>query len=186
MSHDKYFQWYSYVRNPDEIFDRMMAQKDNIFFTRTVTMYDKKITVKRMSSIFANTKEIGETFYDMNVLDWDVCPDVKKLRDKLSKKFDVPFDYCLAHLYPDGNASIAWHNDKEALNTPVASISLGATRKFRLRELGYRVGWEYEIPLESGDLLWMTKKCQRKYEHHVPVEKKVTKPRINLTFRVME
>jgi len=81
---------------------------------------------------------------------------------------------------------ISWHNDKEALNTPVASISLGATRLFRFRDIKETKGWEYELNLKSGDLVYMKEGCQRKYKHAVPVQKKVKDPRINLTFRQFE
>ena len=41
----------------------------------------------------------------------------------------VEFDYCLVNLYRDGNDYINFHADNEAKDI-IASISLGATRKY--------------------------------------------------------
>ncbi len=92
-------------------------------------------------------------------------------------------------MYRNGLDTIGWHNDKEALNTPVVSISLGATRKFRFRKIKdkegkiNKVGYEKELLLKSGDCLFMKDSCQKIYKHCVPTEKTVKAPRINLTFR---
>lgn len=101
------------------------------------------------------------------------------------------YDYVLVHIYKTGTASIGWHRDMEAINSSVASVSLGTTRKFRLKKLERKTGWDYEYQLQDGDLIWMhgpqpTKNllsCQTEYLHCVPVESKIKTPRINLTFR---
>lgn len=101
------------------------------------------------------------------------------------------YDYVLVHVYPDGLSSIAFHSDNEALGSSVASVSLGATRKFRFRTIGRTKGWDHEILLNDGDLVVMhgpdpiigRPSCQKIYQHSVPVEKKVKSARINMTFR---
>ena len=118
---------------------------------------------------------------------------IKSVRTKIEKYTQQIFDYVLVHIYKAGS-NIAWHNDSEALNSIIASVSLGATRKFRLKEMGKKTGWDYEISLSDGDLIvmWGPNKtnngigCQQKYLHTVPVEKKVKDIRINLTFRQLE
>lgn len=126
---------------------------------------------------------------------WTDAPDILvEICNLVEDYTKFSYDYVLVHIYTSGKASIAWHNDKEALNSAVTSVSLGATRKFRLKELGRRVGWDVEISLENGDLLWMhgpdtdtgRPSCQRVYCHTVPVEKNINEPRINLTFRQYE
>lgn len=146
--------------------------------------------LKRSSCTFAKSiKNVGDakaTLFSYNQLtsyEWEKSPIIKSIKDTLEKEFGTYFDYCLAHYYPTGSSSIAWHNDKEALETDVISVSFGATRKFRFRKMGDTKGYCKEFNLSSGDLLHMLNGCQKIYEHTVPVEKKVTEPRINLTFR---
>ena len=63
----------------------------------------------------------------------------------------------------------------------VASISLGATRRFRLREREGR--GSCGIDLEHGSLLVMSGATQRNWLHAVPPTARTVGPRINLTFR---
>ncbi len=105
------------------------------------------------------------------------------IKNLLENDFNCKFNYCLSHLYRNGDDKIDRHSDKEALNNPIASLSFGATRKFRFQRKGVTSGWEKEFELNGGDLLIMKVGCQQIYEHWIPVEKKVKEPRINLTFR---
>jgi len=116
---------------------------------------------------------------------WDNAPiGLNQLKIWLEDLFGLTFNYCLAHIYRNGEDKIDRHNDKEAMNTPIVSVSLGATRKFRFQRIGVSVGYEKEFILRGGDVLLMKIGCQHVYEHWVPIEKKVTQPRINLTFRI--
>lgn len=122
--------------------------------------------------------------YDIKKYPCDQLLDsISEIRTIVEKETGYIYDYVLVHIYEDGDASIAYHNDKEALSTMIASVSLGATRKFRFREIGRKAGYDYELNLSSGDMVLMHIGCQQKYFHSVPVEKKVKTPRINLTFR---
>jgi alkylated DNA repair dioxygenase AlkB len=124
--------------------------------------------------------------------EWNDAPTIIHEICKLVEDYThEQYDYVLVHIYKDGNSSINYHYDSEALNSSVASVSLGATRKFRLKTKDRKTGWDHEILLNDGDLLWMhgpdpkigRLSCQQVYLHCVPVEKKVKNPRINLTFR---
>ncbi len=123
---------------------------------------------------------------------WSDAPSILVEICKLVEQYtNEIYDYVLVHIYTSGQAGISWHNDSEALDSSVASVSLGATRKFRLKTIGRKKGWDTEISLTNGDLVWMhgpdpksgRLSCQRVYQHTVPVEKKIKEPRINLTFR---
>ena len=63
----------------------------------------------------------------------------------------------------------------------IASISLGAARKFRFRSATKEKIWEEK--LLSGSLVWMKPGCQEYLQHEVPKQINVMEPRINLTFR---
>ena len=68
----------------------------------------------------------------------------------------MAFNSCLANLYRDGTDSMGFHSDDEPELGPeptIASISLGARRRFVLRHRATRERWTWE--LGAGDLLVM-------------------------------
>jgi len=80
---------------------------------------------------------------------------------------------------------MGWHADDEPeidQTQPIGSLSLGASRDFLLR---HRVKRDYRIalPLSDGDLLIMHPGCQQNWMHSVPQRRRISTPRINLTFR---
>ena len=154
---------------------------------------------KRKSCVFVgihdnNSDDIFE-YGKIPTYRWSDAPGIIHEICKLSEQYTKEnYDYVLVHIYPNGTAGINWHNDSEAMNSSIASISLGATRKFRLKKIGRKTGWDTELYLNDGDMIWMhgpdpitgRLSCQEIYLHTVPVEKKVEGPRINLTFRQYE
>jgi hypothetical protein len=97
----------------------------------------------------------------------------------------VTFNVCLLNFYEDGQQRIGWHSDREELgrDTPIASISLGATRTFLLRAKQDGVRDRSRMELTSGSLVVMENICQLLYLHSIPKQNDVTGGRINLTFR---
>lgn len=105
----------------------------------------------------------------------------------LARLTNVHFNYALCQLYPDGEAGIGWHADKErdlVAGTPIASLSLGAERDFHVR-LGSKGPTVLSVRLGHGSLLVMGGATQRHYQHRVPTSARCRVPRINLTFRVI-
>ena len=95
------------------------------------------------------------------------------------------FNSVLANLYRDGNDTMGWHADDEpelGIQPIIASLSLGATRKFVLKSRGPD-GDKLELELPHGSLLVMRGDTQRNYKHSLPRTKKAAGERINLTFR---
>jgi alkylated DNA repair dioxygenase AlkB len=138
----------------------------------------------RKSCLFGKNSSDDGSGYSVSSYTWEQAPKcLSEIRDKAEKITGHSLDYCLVHLYQDGNSTIGWHNDEEALDSPVVSVSLGASRKFRFKKLGQTSGYTYQYILNSGDILVMKDTCQRKWLHTVPTESTVSKPRINLTFR---
>ena len=150
-----------------------------------------KFSSKRISCVVGNGKfnDARSDYFNYDNLpsySWDDLPIVKSIKEQVEKKLDTEYDYCLCHIYRNGKDTLGYHADKEALETDVASVSFGATRKFRFRKMGETSGYEAQYELKSGDLLHMLPGCQRKYKHSVPPQTTVEKPRINLTFRKLE
>jgi len=91
----------------------------------------------------------------------------------------------LLNLYRDGRDSMGFHADDEpelGENPLIASVSLGATRRFELRPKRGKVP-PIALALEHGSLLVMGGTCQHLFRHGVPKQRQQVGPRINLTFR---
>ncbi len=97
----------------------------------------------------------------------------------------VEFNVCLLNFYEDGQQRIGWHSDREEIgrDTPIASVSLGATRSFLVRAKQDGVRDRVKLELSSGSMVLMENICQHLYLHSIPKQSEVTGGRINLTFR---
>ncbi len=107
-----------------------------------------------------------------------------ELRQRLERSLGARFNSVLANAYRDGQDSMGWHADDEPELGPrplIASISLGATRRFLIRERGR--SRSSGLDLETGSLLVMKGDCQSTYRHCVPKTRKPAGLRINLTYR---
>jgi alkylated DNA repair dioxygenase AlkB len=92
------------------------------------------------------------------------------------------YNYCLLNRYRNGADSVAWHADNEPEMGPViGSLSLGATRTFRIRHNTSREIRAFT--LEHGTLIIMSRTMQQFWKHEVPKTKEIVGERINLTFR---
>ncbi len=106
------------------------------------------------------------------------------IRNRCAEVTNATFNSVLVNFYRNGQDGLGWHSDNEACNGPeptIASVSLGATRRFDMRHR--KTGETIKIQLESGSLLVMAGKSQHCWVHQVAKTKRVHEPRINLTFR---
>lgn len=111
-------------------------------------------------------------------------PALIELRALCESLADARFNSVLANLYRTGSDSMGWHADDEPELGPhpvIASLSLGATRRFRLRHRLTRETVSIDLP--AGSLLVMRGPCQEHWQHSLPKTAREVGPRINLTFR---
>lgn len=97
---------------------------------------------------------------------------------------DANFNSCLLNYYPSGEDGMGYHADdeRELGEQPIiASLSLGATRKFVFKHK--KTQDKVELYLESGQLIVMHGETQNFWKHSITKTKKVTTGRISLTFR---
>lgn len=109
------------------------------------------------------------------------------LKTKIEEKTGEKFNSCLLNLYHDGGEGMACHSDAEKdlkKNGAIASLTLGAERKFSFKHK--TSGEKIDLFLEHGSLLIMKDQTQTYWLHRLPPTKKITTPRINLTFRMIE
>jgi alkylated DNA repair dioxygenase AlkB len=113
------------------------------------------------------------------------------LRPRIEQACGARFNSVLANLYRDGNDAMGWHSDDEPELGPrpvIASLSLGAERRFRFRRRRARgepaqPGDTFDLLLPHGGLLRMAGDTQQRYRHELPRMRPLAEARINLTFR---
>jgi alkylated DNA repair dioxygenase AlkB len=121
-------------------------------------------------------------------------PSLLTLRQRVEQACGARFNSVLANRYRDGADSMGWHSDDEpelGQQPVIASLSLGATRRFRLRRRlprGTRAmpSDTLDLRLTHGSLLCMAGATQHLYQHDLPKSAAVIAPRINLTFRLIQ
>ena len=92
------------------------------------------------------------------------------------------YNYCLLNRYRSGSDSMGWHADDEPeMGNVIGSLSLGATRKFRIRHNITRKTQTFLAG--NGTLIIMAGTMQQHWQHEVPKTKLNVGERINLTFR---
>ena len=112
-------------------------------------------------------------------------PALDEVRERLYREAGIGFNSVLLNRYRDGRDAMGWHSDDEAELGPepvIASLSLGATRRFVLKHRG-EPSCRLALELEHGSLLLMSRATQRNYRHALPRTAKAVGERINLTFR---
>jgi len=117
-------------------------------------------------------------------------PTLQQLRAQVENATGATFNSVLLNLYRSGQDSMGWHADNEPELGPlpvIASLSLGATRRFRLRprDARHTPHAPLSLDLPSGSLLVMRGPTQQQWLHAVPKTARPTVPRLNLTFRLI-
>ena len=113
-----------------------------------------------------------------------LTPAVHEVLERVSARAGVEFNHVLLNRYRD---SMGWHADDEpelGEAPPIATLSLGASRRFRLKaRRGGSSAERLEFQLGSGSLLLMMGATQQHYVHCVPRETGPCAQRVSLTFR---
>ena len=112
--------------------------------------------------------------------------DIKKLKTKVEKIINKKIKYAQINYYRDGNDYIGWHTDSEVMKGDmIASISIGATRKFQFRPINKNNDNKFEIELTNGSLIIFDENAAKlDWKHRIPKQPKIEEGRINITFRL--
>lgn len=111
--------------------------------------------------------------------------ELRRLRERAQTLTGHDYNSVLLNLYRHGQDSMGWHSDDEpelGRNPAIASVSLGATRRFKLRHRRL-VDAGVTLDLGHGDVLLMAGATQHAYVHAVPKTARPVGERINLTWR---
>lgn len=148
-------------------------------------IFGKKISTKRKVAWYGD--EAFEYTYSnttKHALPW--TKELLELKQTVERESGETFNSCLLNLYHTGEEGMAWHSDGETdleKDGAIASLSLGAERKFSFRHK--TTAEKIELVLEHGSLLVMKDRTQTYWLHRLPPSRKISSPRINLTFRTI-
>lgn len=148
-------------------------------------IFGKRIITKRKVAWYGE-KPFEYTYSNITKLALPWTKEILDLKNIVEKQTNETFNSCLLNLYHDGNEGMAWHSDGETdlkKDGAIGSLSFGAERKFAFKHKASSE--KVELILEHGSLLVMKDTTQTYWLHRLPPTRKVTSPRINLTFRTI-
>ena len=148
-----------------------------------ITIFQKVIPCPRLTAWYGD-EGAGYMYSGIphEPLPWTA--ELEALRDEVSAATGARFNSVLLNRYRGGEDSVSWHRDDEpelGRDPVIASLSLGATRRFKLRHLATKE--THSLDLNDGSLLLMSGPSQREWEHCLTKTKRAVGERINLTFR---
>lgn len=150
-----------------------------------VLVLGKRIITQRKTAWYGN-KPYEYTYSNTtkHALPW--VDELVKLKKIIEQHSNETFNSCLLNLYHNGNEGMTWHSDGEKdlkPNSAIASLSFGAERKFSFKHKKNKE--KISLILQQGSVLVMKDDTQKCWLHSLPKTKRVTLPRINLTFRTI-
>ncbi|MEY4603911.1 MAG: hypothetical protein RIT43_1203 [Bacteroidota bacterium] len=168
----------------NELFERL---KNSIEWEQgNIVLFGKRHLIPRMESFHSmNGETYGYSGKRLKVAPFDDI--LLDLKDRIERASNHSFNSVLINFYRDGMDSNGWHADNEkelGLNPAIASLSLGATRKFQLKHIEHEDLIQFD--LAHGDLLLMGGSLQHFWKHQIPKQPKIKDARINLTFRKID
>ena len=145
------------------------------------TIYGRTMPMPRLIAMYG---PIGYRYSGVVHPPRPLSPRLGEIRSRVEELTQRRFNSVLANLYRDGRDSVGWHRDSDYAHggqPDIASVSLGATRRFEVRDGNRRAA----IDLETGSVLLITGEAVARWWHRVPKTTQAIGPRINLTFRHM-
>jgi alkylated DNA repair dioxygenase AlkB len=149
-------------------------------------IFGKKIITKRKVAWYGSAA-FSYTYSKITKTATIFTKELLALKAIVEKESGETYNSCLLNLYHSGEEGMGYHSDGEKMlkkNGAIASLSLGAARKFSFKHKENKQ--RIDVLLENGSLLVMKEATQTNWLHRLPPTKKVNTPRINLTFRTVE
>lgn len=148
-------------------------------------IFGKRIITKRKVAWYGETRfEYTYSNITKTALPW--TNELLILKTVVEDRTGQQFNSCLLNLYHSGDEGMAWHSDAEKdlkKDGAIGSLSFGAERKFSFKHKESKE--TVSLVLEHGSLLVMKGTTQSNWLHRLPPTKRISKPRINLTFRMI-
>jgi alkylated DNA repair dioxygenase AlkB len=159
--------------------------KDIVWRNDSITMFGKTHPQPRMTA-WHGDKDLPYTYSKIKMISPGWTPALLKIKNKLEADLGAKFNSVLVNYYRDGKDHMSFHSDNEkelGINPVIASLSLGATRKFTLKHRSDKTIDPLILDLPSQSLLVMKGELQEHWVHKISKSAKVDGPRLNLTYR---
>ena len=151
-----------------------------------IRVYGKLHRLPRQTAWYGDAGAVYEySGIKMEPLPW--TPGLATIRDRLKTAFGDSFNSVLLNRYRDGRDAMGWHSDDEqslGINPVIGSLSLGATRRFRLQHKDKK-HLKHSIDLNHGSYLRMAGSTQHHWRHCITRTQRACAVRVNLTFRYL-
>jgi alkylated DNA repair dioxygenase AlkB len=152
-----------------------------------IKLYGKSIALPRLTAWYGDEgKSYTYSGIEQHPEPW--TPTLEIIKNRIEAVAQVKFNSVLLNLYREGKDSMSWHSDDEpelGKNPIIGSVSFGGTRRFRLKHRHKKSEPTVPLDLSHGSFLLMRDELQHHWLHQISKTKKVVKPRINLTFRII-
>lgn len=150
-----------------------------------VRVYGREHLTPRLSAWYGDAgARYAYSGVDLEPNPW--LPPLEQLRRRLEALLELRFNSVLLNWYRDGADCMGWHSDDEpelGSDPVIATVSLGAPRRFAMRHRQRRDLKPWAASLPGGSLLVMGGACQRHWRHAVPRTRRPVGGRISLTYR---
>ena len=171
------------AKESEKFFTALMEKIE--WYNDSSIIYGKEITTKRKVAWYGS-QAFEYTYSGTTKIATEWIDELLALKQLIELYTDSMYNSCLLNLYHNGSEGMAWHSDGEkdlVENGSIACLSLGAQRRFDFKHKTTAEKKEFE--LQTGSLIEMKRKKKKKWLHRIAPTKKVTTPRISLTFRQM-
>ena len=151
----------------------------------SLRMFGKQVPEPRLSAWHADT-ELTYSYSGQPRTPHPWNDPLAAVRKACEAHIGHTFNGALLNLYRSGSDAMGWHSDDEPINgvNPViASVSLGAERRFDFRHKQTREVVSVKLP--HGSLLVMSGACQANWHHRIAKTTREIEPRLNITFRFL-
>ena len=163
------------------LFEQLMAVTD--WRQEIATMMGRRVPIPRLTAWHG---ESGYVYSGIQMTPAPWNPPLLEIKAVAEACAGQAFNSVLLNLYRDGRDSVSWHADNEpglGREPVIASVSLGAARRFQMKHRARDVRLSLDLP--PGSCLVMAGGTQHHWLHQVPKTARPVGPRINLTFRAM-
>ena len=171
------------IHNPQFFRECIEYVKDKLKHRPEIMVFNKICHQNRAVGFFSD-KSRGYHYSRKLMASQPLGETLDRLLEMTNEIFGTSFNGILVNYYADGTESIGDHSDDEKglHNGMVVSLSLGAERKFRIRDKKTKKIVK-DVKTKNSTYLVMLGDFQQEFTHGIPVETKVTEGRYSFTFR---
>jgi len=149
-----------------------------------ITMFGKTMKVPRLQAWYGDTDK-SYRYSGMLLEPHAWTNTLLAIKKRIEDLTQTTYTSVLLNQYRHGQDSVGWHADDEhtlGVNATIASVSFGATRKFRFR-CKENHALKATAMLTHGSLVMMQTATQHYWHHEIPKTSHKVGIRLNLTFR---